>query len=275
MQYSRTLASFDGPTFADLMSWAKESGESRDTIYEIGKVAARLDLTDGELDLVPADLRYFEKVIAVSPYGAVSRSKDLEKARNRGNSRVRTSLERYLAARGRGAPNADVRASYDRVIEFLVENEGFVEQGALFSTSTHKPFLLLRARARIGLADLDQAEFDRLWHDATPDGRKSLRKVAQRIADLRRLHNRWPELAALLPRQDFTLPVTSDRARRITWNSLPEAWQACATGWSAQSSGTSSATAIRGTAATMRSSTTRAVSSRSLCMMPKARTCAV
>lgn len=31
-------------------------------------------LTDEDLDLIPADLGYFEKMIAVSPYGAVSRS---------------------------------------------------------------------------------------------------------------------------------------------------------------------------------------------------------
>ncbi|SDY25935.1 hypothetical protein [Citreimonas salinaria] len=207
--------------FPDFLKWAKESGESRDTIYEIEKVAARLDLTDDELDLVPADLGYFEKVVAVSPYGAVSRSKNLDTARKRGNSRIRTALERFLAARGQGTPDTAVRASYDRVIGFMVDNEGFADRGALFTTSTHKPFLLVRARARLSLPDLDQPEFDRLWHDATPDGRKSLRKFAQRIGKLRRGHNRWPELADLLPRQDFVAPAPSDRARRIEWQSLP------------------------------------------------------
>lgn len=221
MKHDRALTSTAGPTFTDFLDWANETGESRDTIYEIGKVAARLGVTEEELDLVPADLGYFEKVIAVSPYGAVSRSKNLDTARNRGNSRIRTALERFLAARGHASPDSAVRASYDQAIEFIVKNEGFTDLGALFTTNTHRPFLLVRARARLSLPELDQAEFDRLWHDATPDGRKSLRKLAQRITELRRGHNQWPELVDLLPRQDFVVPVGSDRARRIAWQSLP------------------------------------------------------
>jgi hypothetical protein len=222
MHHDTTLTGPKVTTIADFLEWAKEAGENRDTIYEIEKIAPRLDLTDDELDQVPADLGYFEKVIAVSPYGAVSRSRDLEKARNRGNSRVRSALQRFLAARGHEAPDADIRASYDRAIDFIVDNEGFVDRGALFTTSTHRPFLLVRARSAVRLPDLDQAEFDRLWRDATPDGRKSLRKFAQRSAELRRGHNRWPQLADLLPRQDFDVPHSSDRARRIEWKSLPD-----------------------------------------------------
>ncbi len=221
MHQDRSLTSAACAMFPAFLAWARETGEQRDTVYEIEKVAARLDLTDEELHLIPADLGYFEKVIAVSPYGAVSRSKNLEKARNRGNSRIRTALGRFLAAHGHETPDAGVRASYDRAIGLIAENEGFVERGALFSTGTHKPFLLLRARARASLPDLDQQEYDRLWHDATPDSRKSLRKFAQRVAELRRAHNRWPELAELLPRQDLVVPVASGRARRIEWQSLP------------------------------------------------------
>ena len=226
MHHDTTLTGAMGAMFSDLLDWAKEAGENRDTIYEIEKVAPRLGLTDEELDQVPADLGYFEKVIAGSAYGVVSRSKDLERARNRGNSRVRSALERFLAARGLGTRDATVRASYDKAIDYIFENEGFVDRGALFSTNTHRPFLLVRARALVGLRDLDQGEFDRLWHDATPDGRKSLRKFAQRIAELRRGHNSWPELADLLPRCDFDVPTSSERARRIPWKSLPADFRA-------------------------------------------------
>ncbi|PJE37483.1 site-specific integrase [Pseudooceanicola lipolyticus] len=226
MKHDRTLTNAAPPMFPDFLDWAKETGESRDTVYEIEKVAARLDLTEEELDLVPADLGYFEKVIAVSAYGAVSRSKNLDTARKRGNSRVRSALQRFLLARGHDTPDTGARASYDKAIKFIVENEGFVDSGALFTTSTHRPFLLVRARARLALPDLDQAEFDRLWLDATPDGRKSLRKFAQRIVELRRGHNRWPELADLLPRQALVVPAASDRARRILWKSLPADFRA-------------------------------------------------
>jgi hypothetical protein len=221
MHHDTTLIGAPSAMISDFLEWSKEAGENRDTIYEIEKVAPRLGLTDEELDQVPADLGYFEKVVAPSAYGAVSRSKDLEKARNRGNSRIRSALQRFLAARGHETPDAAVRVSYDRAIGFIVDNEGFLERGALFTTGTHRPFLLVRARARVDLPDLDQAEFDRLWQDATPDGRKTLRKFARRIAELRRGHNHWPKLGNLLPRHDFMVPVASDRARRIEWQSLP------------------------------------------------------
>jgi integrase len=226
MTHDRTQTKSAGAKFSDLLAWSKTSGESRDTIYEIKKVSTRLEITDEELDLIPADLNYFEKVIAVSAYGTVSRSKDLEKARNSGNSRIRGALGRFLAEHGRETPDAAVRTSYDKAIQFIIDNEGFIESGTLFTSGTHKPFLLVRARARISLTDLDQAEFDRLWHDATPDGRKSLRKFARRIAELRRGHNRWPKLADLLPRQDVVVPKASDRARRIVWQSLPAPFRA-------------------------------------------------
>ncbi|MFG6560286.1 site-specific integrase [Sulfitobacter sp. 1A15299] len=226
MKHDITLTNTASATFADFLEWAKQTCVSRDTIYEIEKVAARLDMTDEEVDLIPADLAYFEKVIAMSPYGAVSRSKYLETARNRGNSRVRSALKRFLAARGQQTQDATIRASYDRAIGFIVDNEGFVDRGALFTTNTHRPFLLVRARAQVGLSGLTQAEFDRLWRDATPEGRKSLRNFAQRVGELRRGHNRWPALADLLPRQDFVVPVASDRARRILWQSLPASFQA-------------------------------------------------
>ena len=222
MHHDRTLTNTAAPTLLGFLTWAKEAGESRDTILEIKKVATRLDLTEDELDHVPANLQYFEKVIAGSPYGAVSRSQDVEKARKRGNSRVRAALVRFLGSHGYVAEGSTDRESYDRVIDLIVENEGFVDEGALFSTGTHRPFLLVRARARLPLHDLDQAEFDRLWHDATPDGRKSLRKFARRIAELRGKHNSWPELFNLLPPVEFVVPAASDRARRIPWQSLPE-----------------------------------------------------
>ncbi|WP_241483539.1 site-specific integrase [Leisingera sp. ANG-DT] len=226
MKHDRKLTTVTDPTFTDFLNWAKETSEHRDTVYEIEKVAARLDLTKEELDLIPADLAYFEKVIAPSAYGAVSRSKDLDKARKRGNSRVRSALGRFLVARGHQSTNAAVRASYDQAIKFIIKNEGFVDRGALFTTRAHKPFLLVRARARLALSDLDQEEFNRLWLDATPDSRKSLRKFAQRTAELRRGHNLWPELADLLPLQDFVVPESSDRARRVEWQSLPAPFRA-------------------------------------------------
>ena len=226
----KALSCGTGATFTDFLNWARQGGEGRYTIYELVKVAARLDLTEEELVMVPAELSYFEKVIAPSPYGAVSRSKNLEKARKRGNSRVRNALKRFLAAHGQQPANVGIRESYGRAIDFIAANEGFIDRGALFTTGTHRPFLMVRARAQVSLRDLDQSEFNRLWEDATTDGRKTLRKFAQRIVELRSAYEHWPTLKELLPRSDLVPPASSDRARRILWKSLPASFRADAEG---------------------------------------------
>lgn len=217
--------SLNGNSLTDVLDWAMQTDEGRDAIYELRKVPARMGLLDEEMRLIPADLAHFDKIVATTPYGTVSKSKDLEKARKRGNARVRALLERFFAAQGHQRSPSNIRDSYTTLIDAIVEEEGFPEEGATFSTSTHKPFLLLRSRARVELADLNQDEIDRLWKDATSDGRKSIRKAINRIATLKRGHNRWPHIAALLPAAELSVPASPDRARRISWNSLPEGFR--------------------------------------------------
>ena len=48
MYHDTTLTGATGATFWDFLEWAKETGENRDTICEIAKVAPRLDLTGDE-----------------------------------------------------------------------------------------------------------------------------------------------------------------------------------------------------------------------------------
>jgi len=211
-----------GATMKDVLAWARDAGESRDAIYEILKIPARLGLLDAEIGLIPADLGHFDRVIAGSPYGMVSKAKDLDAARRRGNARVRAGLMRFFAARGDATPPLQVRESYTALIEAMKRHEGFPEKGARLPTSAHRPFLLLRARARVPLADLDQAEIDRLWADATSEGRRALRKAIRRIGDLRRNHDGCREISRLLPTAPLAIPASPDRARRILWSSLPE-----------------------------------------------------
>lgn len=209
---------------ADVLIWAKETGARRDPILELEKIPARLGYADEEISLISADQSFFEKIIAPSPYGAVSRSNDLDKARSRGNSRARSLLRKYWEAQGSFIP-ADVRDSYTALTDALIEREGFVEKGADFSTSTHKCLFSLRARCRVTLQNLDQAEFDRVWKEASGEKRRSLRRAATLLSKLKLGHNLWPELAPLLPKAHLVLPGSADRAERILWESLPASFR--------------------------------------------------
>ena len=211
-------------TLADVRKWAVEVGEKRDAVYELMKIPARLELGDDDLlHAIPADLAYFDKVIAGAPYGMVSKSSDLDRARRRGNSRVRALLERFFAAHGKPKPSAEVRESYTRLIDAVKAREGFTACGADFPTSTHKCLFTLRARCNVALSELRQDEIDRIFREATFETRKSIRKAINLLTRLHRGHNTWPEIFELLPRADLAVPAAPDRARRIPWKSLPEA----------------------------------------------------
>ncbi|WP_273524645.1 site-specific integrase [Rhodosalinus sediminis] len=212
-------------TLADVLDWAKSVGEAADAIRELEKVPPRLGMLDTELFLLPADLEHFEKVVAPSAYGTVSRSKDVATAQRRANSRLRALLKRFHAAHVGPPQSASVRASYDALIAWMKEREGFTDRGAEFPSSAHKCLTTLRARCRVPLPDLDQAELDRVHAEATTGARKSLRKAIRRLEELRRGHNRWSDVQALLPRTPLTIPDSPDRARAISWDSFPAAFR--------------------------------------------------
>lgn len=211
-------------TCGDVLSWARSVGEKRDAIYELEKVAARMGMADSDIGLIPADLVHFHHVIAKTPYGMVSSARDLEKARRRGNSRLGKLLERFHAAHGSPKPLV-VAASFEPVIAAVKEREGFREDGADFTTSRHKSLFTLRARCHVALGALDQAEVDRVFRDATTEKRRALRRAIHLLNELQHGHNRWPELSPFLPIAALSVPKTSDRAERILWSSLPEAFR--------------------------------------------------
>ena len=211
-------------TCGDVLTWAKAVGEKRDAIYELEKVPARMGMADDDLGLIPADLLHFHNVIAKTPYGMVSNAGDLEKARRRGNSRLGKLLERFHATHGVTKP-VGVAASFDTLIDAVKAREGFTDDGADFATSSHKPLFALRARCRVPLEALNQVEVDRVFRDATVEKRKSLRRAIKLLNDLRIGHNRWPEIVPLLPSVVLSVPKTSDRAERIVWDTLPEAFR--------------------------------------------------
>lgn len=202
-------------------TWAEENGEPNDAIYELNKVPARLGLTDHDLVSLSADPVYFEKSIAPAPYGAVSKAKDLEAARRRGNSRIRNLLKRFHEAQS-NLPATYGCNDWDALMAFVTDREGFLERGATFTTGKSRCLTSLRARARVSPQDLTQVEVDCIMTEATSEKRKSIRKA---ISFLNRLVSEFstdPEIAALLPPEPFDMPQGSDRARSIAWDSLPE-----------------------------------------------------
>lgn len=211
-------------TLHHVRMWATERDDDRDALYELMKIPARLGMHDEDLGLVPADLRYFENVIAPSGYAAVSKAANLDAARRRGNARVRALLKRYFAATSHTAPT-DHRGDWDALINHVEALEGFPDRGARFSTGTSRALTTLRARAQCAPAALDQAEVDRIAWEASSDKRRSVRKGVRLINRLIESRDEHQEIAHLLPQAILAIPSGSGRARRIIWKTLPPAFR--------------------------------------------------
>ncbi len=215
-------------TLHDVAIWATANGASRDAIYEIKKIPARLGMHDDDLGLIPACLKHFEHVVAPSGYAVVSKSGDLHVARRRGNARVRSLLQQFLASTTAptAASTGSTRALWDPLIDYVAELEGFVDDGAPWTKGASRSLTLFRARAACGPAALDQAEIDRINRDLQATKRKSLRKAIARINKLIDVADQHPAITGMLPAAPLQQPATADRARRIVWNTLPPAFRA-------------------------------------------------
>lgn len=213
-------------TLHDVASWAAASGASRDAIYELKKVPARLGMHDDDLGLIPACLRHFEAVVAPSGYAVVSRSGDLDAARRRGNARVRSLMQQFLASAAPSSTQAtgSARGLWDPLIDYVRDLEGFPAEGAPWTKGASRSLTLFRARAACGPAALGQAEVDRINRDLDATKRKSLRKAIARVNKLIAVADQHPAIAGMLPAAPLGQPAAADRARRITWDSLPQAF---------------------------------------------------
>lgn len=209
----------------EVLAWSETNDESYDAIQELKKIPARMGMIDEDIGLIPADLVHFDKVIVQPPYGVVSKSKDIEKARRRGNSRVRALLVRFYEANAMVAPQIG-REKWDRVIALVEENEGFTARGAIFPSGKHRSLFPLRARCRTSPLGLTQEELDRVAGEATTEARKSVNRGIKLINQFITLQNVLPEVRELLPPVGFKLPGSPDRARRILWSWFPEALRA-------------------------------------------------
>ena len=206
----------DGATIADVIVWATDANLHRDTIYELRKIAARLGITEEDLSAIPADLVFFETNIAPTSFGSVSNASNIESARKRGNSRLRSCLKKFDGSK----PNlcSDASESFQKLIEAVKDREGFSARGADLPTCQHLPFYTLRRLSRVSLANLDQAEVNQMVEESTPETRKSLAKAIKALNMLRDGQSKWPEIGCLLPPTELQVPSGRDRAYRLKWS---------------------------------------------------------
>lgn len=226
MSYQSANFTTSASTIADVIEWATGSGVNRDTIYELRKIAGRLGLSELDLSAVPADLAHFDAVIAPAPYGAVSNAANIDKARKRANSRLRSCLVKFNGATP--PANVDIAATYQELIEKIKAREGFSTRGADIAVGRHISLYTLRRLARVEVSDLDQVEVDRLFKASTAEVRKALTKALKTLKMLSEGAKRWPEIAALLPTAEIDIPRGRDRSARLKWNTLTEEFQTSA-----------------------------------------------
>ena len=215
-------------SMTDVLCWARETGEAADAIRALELIPARLGMLDADLGTLPAELAWFERVVAGQGYALVSpRARDKEKTGRRADSRVRALLKRFVAATGGNEPSdPGSRAGYTALMALIETHEGRPGSGARWNIGRHRSLTLLRARARCGPQDLTREEIDRIARELSADKRKILARSVTFLNGLRGLTNEMPELRAFLPAAPLAGPVGSSRARRMDWALLPEPFRA-------------------------------------------------
>lgn len=209
-------------TLADVLAWAELVGESYDAVCELKKAPARLGLTDDDLALVPADLGHFERTIAPSSYAAVSRSRDIDAARRRGNARLRALLTRFREAHSPRAHASDAggREDWDQLISWIEERSSPPGRGGRFNVGKARSLYILRSRAGCAPRDLTQDDLERIARDVSADKRKILRRGVGLLEELRQERNNT--IAHLLPAIELAAPRGVARLPKRAWASLPE-----------------------------------------------------
>ena len=140
-----------------------ESSEARNAPYkarlEIRKLPKRLGLDEVE-DLVEfaADQTIFEDQIAIAGEAAFAGANNPKKARDQANSRIRTVLSQFLAARS-GMPATADHPDYETVEAWVRANQGFVAKGDLFPQGRSAAIAMIRKWfGHIALRDITAAD---------------------------------------------------------------------------------------------------------------------
>ena len=204
-------------TLLDFFEAAPEMGLADRTMMEIRKLSARLGLDEDE-DLVeyPADLKTFEEAIAPAGAALFAKAQHPTQARKQANSRIRTALKAFLAAEAGDDARPDHRADWDRLRTWVLENEGFIDQGARFTTGASRTIACLKARfAETAPWALDTDAVVRVLAGVPAEKRKAVRKAVRFLARLQETPDALPaEIRNLLPGTRLSLPVRDTQIGR-------------------------------------------------------------
>ena len=201
-----------------------ESSEARNAPYkarlEIRKLPKRLGLDEVE-DLVEfaADQTIFEDQIAIAGEAAFAGANNPKKARDQANSRIRTVLSQFLAARS-GMPATADHPDYETVEAWVRANQGFVAKGDLFPQGRSAAIAMIRKWfGHIALRDITAADV-RAVLVRMPAGKR--RSFGSALTFIDRLNANAsglpPEVAACLPRETLRAP---NAEKPVSWPDLP------------------------------------------------------
>ncbi len=201
-----------------------ESPEARDAPYkaglEIRKLVKRLRLDEIEdLAEFSADLKTFEDQIAISGEAVFARANEPKKARDQANSRIRTVLGQFLAARSE-VPTTAGHPDFDSVEAWVRDNEGFVAKGDLFPQGRSAAIAMLRKwLGHSALRDITAAEMQVVLARMPSGKRRSFRSAVSFVDRLRATADTLPpDIAACLPRESLRV---ADPDKPVRWPDLP------------------------------------------------------
>lgn len=187
-------------------------------------VPARLGVLNSDIGRLPADLAFFERVVASSDYGPVSRTAQADKAARRANARIRALLRRFRNTLERTGNEREIHAAWKCFAAVVRDNAGTLRSGKTWDPYAHYSFSPFIAYARVRPRDLDQAEVDYVSTQTPWKTRDVLRRAVQLLNALQHVRD-VPALRGHLPGSELSPPRERRRARRIDWDSLPPAFR--------------------------------------------------
>lgn len=212
-------------TWQDVLDW---SGNAEAVTYkerlEAQKLPKRLDPGNNDPADHPIDEGHFEAIIAPACNGAFIGAKNPTQARKEANSRLRSVLRKYRAARpaGAAAPATDALPDWERLEAFVEANEGFVATGALFPQGRSKSFRGLRARfGTVPPAQLRGPAALAVLAAMPAEKRRSLGKGLRLLNRMRAMPALPAPVAALLPPEDLPTALGTGTSPRLDRDTVP------------------------------------------------------
>jgi hypothetical protein len=217
-------------SWQDVLDWGENTGEiTYKERLEAQKLPKRLDPGNNDPADHPIDEGHFESVIAPSCNGTFIGAKNPTQARKEANSRLRSVLRKYRAAHREigAAPVTDALPDWERLEDFVKQNEGFVERGALFTQGRSKNFVGLKARFRtVAPARLDGPAVLAVLA-AMPSGRRKSLGKGLGLLNLMRSMAALPEaIRDLLPPSDLPTALGTGKSPSLNRDTVPPSFWA-------------------------------------------------